>query len=146
MTNDITRRRALKSLATAIGGTMAYQAIPRQAQAGKKVREWQQSIKKGLDWIGFLPAQSSQPWSQNLHPRGRRRQRRRRANCNKRRRRTKCNQRPWIRPPIIPQPYALAQRENGVRRQRRDGEKRSSLGICFAHVVHFVHEAQTGRL
>jgi hypothetical protein len=51
MTNDITRRRALKSLATAIGGTMAYQAIPRQAQAGKKVREWQQSIKKGLDWI-----------------------------------------------------------------------------------------------
>ena len=51
MTNKITRRQAVKSLATLLGGTMAYQGLPRRAQAGKKVREWQQSVKKGLDWI-----------------------------------------------------------------------------------------------
>ena len=52
MTDNLTRRRVLQSLATLFGGTMAYQSVCRaRAQAGKKVREWQQSIKKGLNWI-----------------------------------------------------------------------------------------------
>ena len=51
MTSNVTRRNALQSMATLFGGTLAYQGLPRQARAGKKVREWEQAIKKGLNWI-----------------------------------------------------------------------------------------------
>jgi len=51
MTSNVTRRNALQSMATLLGGSLAYQGLPRQAYAGKKVREWEQSIKKGLNWI-----------------------------------------------------------------------------------------------